>query len=111
MITPVKKSETVVLVGVITRLQPEEQVTEYLDELEFLALTAGATTLKRFVQKVDLPNSATFIGQGKMYEIKDYILEHKVDTVIFDDELTPSQLRESGKKHLKLKFSTGLTSF
>jgi len=97
MITPVKKSETVVLVGVITRLQPEEQVTEYLDELEFLALTAGATTLRRFVQKVDLPNSATFIGQGKMYEIKEYILEHKVDTVIFDDELTPSQLRNLEK--------------
>ena len=74
MISPTRKSETVILVGVITRLQPEELVTEFLNELEFLALTAGATTLRRFVQKVDLPNSATFIGQGKMYEIKDYIL-------------------------------------
>ncbi|SDD02812.1 GTPase HflX [Williamwhitmania taraxaci] len=102
MISPVKKSETVVLVGVITRLQPEEQVTEYLDELEFLALTAGATTLRRFVQKVDLPNSATFIGQGKMLEIKDYVVQNGVDTVIFDDELTPSQLRNL-EKALEIK--------
>ena len=93
MISPTKKSETAILVGIITRFQSEAQVTEYLDELEFLALTAGATTLRRFVQKVDLPNSATFIGQGKMYEIKDYVVEHNVDTVIFDDELTPTQLR------------------
>ncbi len=102
MISPVKKTETVVLVGVITRLQPEEQVTEYLDELEFLALTAGATTLRRFVQKVDLPNSATFIGQGKMLEIKDYVVQNGVDTVIFDDELTPSQLRNL-EKALEIK--------
>ncbi len=102
MISPTKKSETVILVGVITRLQPEEQVTEFLNELEFLALTAGAVTLRRFVQKVDLPNSATFIGQGKMYEIKDYIVEHKVDTVIFDDELTPTQLRNL-EKALEIK--------
>lgn len=102
MISPTRKSETVILVGVITRLQPEELVTEFLNELEFLALTAGATTLRRFVQKVDLPNSATFIGQGKMYEIKDYIVEHKVDTVIFDDELTPTQLRNL-EKALEIK--------
>ncbi len=102
MISPTRKSETVILVGVITRLQPEELVTEFLNELEFLALTAGATTLHRFVQKVDLPNSATFIGQGKMYEIKDYIVEHKVDTVIFDDELTPTQLRNL-EKALEIK--------
>ena len=102
MISPVKKSERVVLVGVITRLQPEEQVTEYLDELEFLALTAGATTIRRFVQKVDLPNSATFIGQGKMIEIKEYVLANEVDTIIFDDELTPSQLRNL-EKALEIK--------
>jgi len=102
MISPVKKSERVVLVGVITRLQPEEQVAEYLNELEFLALTAGATTVRRFVQKVDLPNSSTFIGQGKMQEIKEYVLANEVDTIIFDDELTPSQLRNL-EKALEIK--------
>lgn len=85
--------ESAVLVGVITFGQSEEQVKEYLDELEFLAHTAGAITQKRFVQKVDQPNPKTYIGSGKVQEIKDYIKEQSIEVVIFDDELSPSQLR------------------
>lgn len=85
--------ESAVLIGVITFGQTEEQVEEYLDELEFLAHTAGAVTHKRFVQKVDQPNPKTYIGSGKVEEIKDYIKEHDIELVIFDDELSPSQMR------------------
>lgn len=85
--------ESAVLIGVITFGQTEEQVEEYLDELEFLAHTAGAVTQKRFVQKVDQPNPKTYIGSGKVEEIKDYIKEHDIELVIFDDELSPSQMR------------------
>jgi GTP-binding protein HflX len=86
-------AETAVLVGLINQHQTEELLTEYLDELAFLALTAGAQTVKRFYQKVDKPNPKTFVGAGKLDEIKDYVKQFKVDMVIFDDELTPSQLR------------------
>jgi len=86
-------AETAVLVGLIHQHQTEELLTEYLDELAFLALTAGAQTVKRFYQKVDKPNPKTFVGAGKLDEIKAYVKEWKVDMVIFDDELTPSQLR------------------
>ncbi len=85
--------EKVVLVGVITQLQTEQKVTEYLDELEFLALTAGAQTLKRFTQKMEKPNPKTFIGKGKLEEVQLFAKANDVDTIIFDDELTPSQLR------------------
>lgn len=87
------KKERVVLVGVITQTQTEQKVTEYLDELEFLALTAGAETLKRFTQKLEKPNPKTFIGKGKLEEVLDFVQANNVDTVIFDDELSPSQLR------------------
>ncbi|HUX54085.1 MAG TPA: GTPase HflX [Williamwhitmania sp.] len=90
---PEKIVELAVLVGVISRYQPEEQVNEYLDELEFLALTAGATAQRRFIQKVDIPFAATFIGPGKLIEVNDYVKENNIDMVIFDDELTPTQLR------------------
>lgn len=85
--------ERVVLVGVITQKQNETISKEYLDELEFLAYTAGAETLKRFQQRLDKPNPKTFIGTGKIEEISVYVKEHNVDTIIFDDELSASQLR------------------
>lgn len=85
--------ERVVLVGVITQKQNETLSKEYLDELEFLAYTAGAETLKRFQQRLDKPNPKTFIGTGKLEEISVYAKENNVDTIIFDDELSASQLR------------------
>ena len=85
--------EKAVLVGVITQNQDEEKLVEYMDELEFLALTAGATVVKRFTQKLTQPDPKTFIGSGKAQEVRDYIKENDIGTVIFDDELSPSQLK------------------
>ena len=85
--------ERAIFVSVITPNNTEEQVTEYLDELEFLAETAGAVGVRRFVQKVDRPNSKTYVGTGKLEEIKAFIVENEIPLVIFDDELSPSQLR------------------
>lgn len=96
MINPIstaKKQEKAVLVGVILPFQKEQDINDYLDELEFLTETAGAITLKRYIQKIDEPNPRTFIGTGKVREIAEYIDEKDVDMVIFDDELTPTQLR------------------
>lgn len=92
-IATAKEKERVVLVGVIMGRQSEEVVTEYLDELEFLVDTAGGKTLKRFTQKLDKPDKATFVGSGKLEEIKEYIRENEVDILVFDDELSPSQQR------------------
>ncbi len=89
--------ESVVLVGVITKEQNEEKSKEYLDELEFLTFTAGGEVVKRFVQKVEYPNPKTFIGSGKLEEVKTFIKEKEVKTVIFDDELNPAQLRNIEK--------------
>ncbi|MEE9371838.1 MAG: GTPase HflX [Saprospiraceae bacterium] len=87
-----KKQETAVLVGIVRQSQTLEQIEEYLDELEFLALTAGAKTKKRYIQKMSGgPSSRTFIGQGKANEIEDFIKEHDIDMVIFDDDLTGKQ--------------------
>ncbi len=87
-----KGTEYAVLVGLVQRDQTEEQVTEYLDELEFLALTAGAETVKRFVQKMDSPNPRTFVGKGKLEEIYDYVESHEnINMVIFDDDLSGKQ--------------------
>ncbi len=83
--------EKTVLIGLVTRDQDIEKSKEYLDELEFLAYTAGGEVLKRFVQKTDIPNPKTFIGSGKIEEVKNFIDEHEVDIAIFDDELTPAQ--------------------
>ena len=88
----IKQEQNVVLVGVIIKDQTNDQVTEYLDELSFLAETAGAITLKRFTQRLQHPDSKTFVGKGKLEEIKEYITGRNVDTVIFDDELTGSQI-------------------
>ncbi|CAA0185865.1 GTPase HflX [Tenacibaculum maritimum] len=90
-------SEKAVLIGLITQLQDEAQSEEYLDELEFLTLTAGGKVVKRFVQKLDKPNPKTFLGTGKLDEVKAYIETHNIGTAIFDDELSPAQLRNIEK--------------
>lgn len=90
-------SEKVLLVGVITQHQDEAKSTEYLDELEFLVSTAGGTAVKRFVQKLERPHPKTFIGIGKLEDVKTYIVTHDIGTVIFDDELSPAQLRNIEK--------------
>lgn len=92
-LTGEKEIEKAVLVGVITDEQTEDQAKEYIDELEFLAQTAGAHTHKKFLQRLHQPNPKTFLGSGKIEEVKDYVLENEMDVVIFDDELSPSQLR------------------
>jgi len=97
MIETAPITEKAVLVGLITGSQDEKQAKEYLDELEFLADTAGAEVLKKFTQKLDIPNTATFVGSGKLDEIGTYVKAVEADTVIFDDELTPTQLRNIGK--------------
>lgn len=89
--------ERAVLVGLIQRDQTTEQVYEYLDELAFLAETAGAETVRNFVQRMDIPNKKTFVGKGKLEEIEEFIKANKIDIVIFDDELSPSQLRNIEK--------------
>lgn len=96
------KEEKCVLVGVITSDITEETAIEYIDELEFLAETAGAITEARFFQKLPFPNPKTFVGTGKLGEIREYIREHEIDLCIFDDELSPSQLRNI-EKELEIK--------
>lgn len=88
-----EKQETAVLVAVQPQGQRDAQAREYLDELEFLAETAGVKTLKKFTQKLEYPDPRTYIGKGKLEEVRLYVEEHKADTVIFDDELSPSQIR------------------
>lgn len=85
--------EKCVLVGVISKDITDAQAEEYIDELEFLAETAGAITQRKFLQKLPLPNSKTYVGTGKLEEIHDYVKDNEIDVVIFDDELSPSQLR------------------
>ena len=92
------KAETAILVGLITKDQNEDKTKEYLDELEFLADTAGAITVKRFTQRVTGPSSVTYVGKGKLEEIRDYIKmkedeEEPIGMVIFDDELSAKQMR------------------
>jgi len=97
-------AHTCVLMGVINKLQDDGLAKEYLEELAFLAETYGLETKKTFTQKLDKPDKATFIGEGKLAEIKNFVIENKIDVVIFDDELSPSQQRnlekELGKKIL-----------
>jgi len=88
----IKSEEKAVLVGIIQKEQTEEQVTEFLDELSFLAETAGATAVKRFTQRLPHPDSKTFVGKGKLEEMKNYIASKGIDLAIFDDELTGSQI-------------------
>ena len=89
--------ERTVIVGIVTQNQNEEKLTEYLDELEFLTYTAGGEVIKRFSQKLEKPNPKTFLGTGKMEEISIYIKEKNISTVIFDDELSPSQQKNISK--------------
>src|SRR6195952_2728388 len=87
------KQEKVVLVGIITPNETPEQEKEYLEELQFLVETAGGQTIKSFTQKMQRPERATFVGTGKLEEIKEYVVAEEIDMVVFDDELSPSQLR------------------
>ena len=101
------KAESAILVGLITEAQNEAKTKEYLDELQFLADTAGAVTVKRFTQKLAAPSQVTYVGKGKLEEIKQYIIdreeaEHPVGMVIFDDELSAKQMRNI-EKELKVK--------
>jgi len=96
------QAETAVLIGVIGKEQSEEETNEYLDELAFLADTAGAKPAGFFTQKIDMPNARTFIGSGKLQEIKEFVEEHEIDLAIFDDELQPTQLRNI-EKELKIR--------
>jgi GTP-binding protein HflX len=93
----IKTEERAILVAVIQQEHTEEQVQEYLDELAFLAETAGAITVKKFTQRLARPDSKTFVGKGKLEEIRDYCAAKKIDLVIFDDELTGSQLLNIGE--------------
>jgi len=88
----IKKEERAILVGLIHKDQTEPQVQEYLDELAFLAETAGAISVKRFTQKLQHPDSRTFVGKGKLEEIKNYVIDKEIDLVIFDDEISKDDL-------------------
>jgi len=90
--------ESAIIIGVITDHQSEEEVKEYLDELAFLTETAGAIVQKRFTQRVARPNPKTFVGTGKLQEIQDYAEEHDIDLIIFDDDLSATQLRNIEKQ-------------
>lgn len=98
-----KKQETAILVGLITKTQDEERMKEYLDELEFLADTAGAKVLKRYTQRLEHPDPRTFIGSGKLNDIRNFVKENKVDILIFDDELSPAQQRNLEKEVNEVK--------
>ena len=89
--------ENTVLVGIVTQAQGVEKSKDYLDELDFLTITAGGKVLKRFIQRMNMPNPKTFIGSGKISEIKEFILANDISTVIFDDELSPTQERNISK--------------
>jgi len=91
-------NERAVLIGVIEPFQDEKTINEYLDELAFLAITAGAEPIRRFTQRISTPNSRTFIGEGKVSEIKRFIDEEKINLVLFDDELSPTQQRNVEKE-------------
>lgn len=95
-------SERTVLVGLVTRLQDERKTDEYLDELAFLADTAGAEPVARFTQRLDYPNPRTYVGTGKLEELRLYIEENDIELVIFDDELSPKQVANI-EKELKVK--------
>ena len=97
LISTHKEQETAILVGVITQKQNAAKTKEYLEELAFLAETSGVKTLKTFVQRLNFPDQKTFVGKGKLEEIQNWVALNPVDTLIFDDELTPSQVRNLEK--------------
>lgn len=96
------KNKEAILVGLITQEQNEEHVKEYLDELAFLAETAGIVPVKNYTQKLEYPNPVTFVGTGKLQEIKQYMEDNEIGLVIFDDELSPKQIRNI-EKELQVK--------
>src|SRR5690606_17161100 len=96
------KPEKAVLVGIILPQDSEEKELEYLEELEFLVDTAGGITVKKYTQKLSYPDKATFVGSGKLEEIKEFVKAEEIDIVVFDDELSPSQLRNI-EKELQVK--------
>jgi len=103
------QAETAVLVALITQSQDERKTNEYLDELAFLAETAGADVVKKFTQRLDMANSVTYVGKGKLQEIKDYVTENEVGMVIFDDELSAKQIRNiEGELQVKILDRTSL---
>ncbi len=89
--------EKTAIVGIVTQNQSEEKLREYLDELEFLTFTAGGKVVKRFSQKMERPNPKTFVGTGKIEEIHQFVKENDISTLIFDDELSPSQQKNISK--------------
>ena len=91
------ESEKTIIVGIVNKDQNQNKSSEYLDELEFLTLTAGSVVDKRFIQKINTPNPSTFIGSGKMNEILSYVRSNDINTIIFDDELSPAQERNISK--------------
>ena len=93
MIDTTKVKERAVLIGLITGTQSKEKVDEYLDELDFLLETAGGITVKRFTQKLHNPESRTFVGTGKLNEIVEFIKDNDINLAVFDDELSPSQIK------------------
>ena len=101
--------ERSVLVGIINDSQNEEKLHEFLEELEFLSLTAGGKVVKKFTQKINTPNPKTFIGKGKIEEIQKYVKNNDVSVVVFDDELSPTQ-QANIEKLLKCKFFNDFTS-
>ncbi|WP_128545309.1 GTPase HflX [Larkinella soli] len=104
MIETHKQPETAVLVALVTQKQSAEKTQEYLEELAFLAETSGINTVKSFVQRLERPDTRTYVGKGKLEEIQTFITEHPVDTIIFDDDLTPAQVRnlESAFQEIKV---------
>ena len=100
--------ETAVLVGLIQGTDTEEKVEEYMEELAFLSRTAGLESKKRFVQKLYKPDPKTFMGSGKIQEIDEYIKKHNIDVVVFDDDLSPSQLRNLEKIFAKKIYDRSL---
>ncbi|GAB3552734.1 GTPase HflX [Spirosoma fluminis] len=103
MIDTHKQPETAVLVALITQKQTAEQTKEYLDELAFLAETSGVQTVRSFTQKLDRPDTRTFVGKGKLEEIQTFILDNPVDSIIFDDDLTPAQVRNLEAEFKEIK--------
>src|SRR4030095_5027494 len=95
---PQHKEEKAILVGLIHKSQNETEVNEYLDELAFLAETAGATTLKRFTQRLPSPDPRTFIGEGKLEDIRQYVKAKQADLAIFDDDLSGTQINNIEKE-------------
>ena len=91
------EEKTAVLIGLIQKDDTEEKVAEYMEELAFLSETAGLVPVKRFTQKLSKPDTRTFLGSGKVNEIDEYIKANNIDVVVFDDDLSPSQLRNLEK--------------